>query len=222
MLENPLPKFDDRIASFERIGRLRQLNHARSGGLSIQRFRLDSMFACATCGDRWPVFVQPQLKIVRHRETGRTTETAIRSEERRLDQTQSSTDSKCTLEFTQEWVERIEVGLERLTSHEHSLSAAVKGSHAPLEISAGVQERITENLKLAHSVTSQTRRTTTQTVEYVLPAGKVTVITTFWKQLWQEYVCGVRLSGNDEIAWIPYRVAADVTFDQSVQHIHAN
>jgi len=221
ILENPLPKLDERIASFERIGRLRQLNHARSGGLSIQRFRLDSMFACATCGDRWPVFVQRELKIVGHRETDRTTETPIRSEERRLDHSQSSRDSKCTLEFTQEWVQRIDVSLEQLTSHEQSLSAAVKGSHAPFEISAGVQERITESLKVAHSVTSETRKTTTQTVEYVLPAGKVTVITTFWKQLWQEYEFGVRLSGNDDIAWIPYRVAADVTFDQSVQHLHA-
>jgi hypothetical protein len=108
------------------------------------------------------------------------------------------------------------------TSHEQNLSAAVKGSHAPLEVSAGIQERITESLKLAHSVTSETRRTTTQTVEYVLPAGKVTLITTFWKQLWQEYEFGVRLSSKDDIAWIPYRVAADVTFDQSVQHIHAD
>jgi hypothetical protein len=189
MLENPLPKFDERIASLERIGRLRQLNHARSGGLSIQRFRLDSMFACATCGDRWPVFVQPELKIVGQRETGRTIETLIRSEKRRLDQTQSSTDSTFTLESTQEWVERIEVGLEQLTSREQSLSANAKGSHGPLEISAGVQERITENHKLTHSVMSQARRTTTQTRTYELPAGKVTVITIFWKQVWHEYVC---------------------------------
>ena len=220
MLENPLPKLDERIASFERIGRLRQLNHARSGGLSIQRFRLDSMFACGTCGERWPVFVQPEFKVVGHREKGRT-ETPLGSEERRLDHTQSSRDSKCTLEFTREWVERIEVGSERLTSREQSLSATVKGSPGPLEISAGAQERITESLKSTHSVSSQTRRSTTQTVEYVLPAGQVTVITTFWKQLWQEYLCGLRLSGRDGVVWIPYRIAVDVTFDQAVQHIDA-
>ena len=77
MLENPLPRFDERIASFERIGRLRQANHTRSGGMTIRLFRRDSMFACDTCGDQWPVFTQPELKIVGHRETGRTTEAQV-------------------------------------------------------------------------------------------------------------------------------------------------
>src|SRR5690348_9757479 len=63
MLENPLSRFEDRLASIELVGRLRQFNHDRSGGLSIQRFRFDSMFACDTCGDQWPVFVQRELKI---------------------------------------------------------------------------------------------------------------------------------------------------------------
>ena len=220
ILENPLPKLDERIASFERIGRLRQLNHARSGGLSIQRFRRDSMFACGTCGDRWPVFVQPELKVVSYRETGRTV-TAMGSEERRLDRTQSSRDSKCTLEFTREWAVRIEVGSERLTSREQSLSATVKGSPGPLEISAGAQERIIESLKSTHSVTSETRRTTTQRVEEELPAGKVTVITTFWKQVWQEYVCDVRLPDRDGIVRIPYRIADEVIFDHVAEQLDA-
>ena len=218
MLENPLSKFEDRVASIELVGRLRQFNHDRSGGLSIQRFRFDSMFACDTCGDQWPVFVQRELKIIDYQKTG-LSQTSIGPEERRLDQTLSSTDSKCTLEFTHEWIERVEVGFEALTSREKTRSAGIKGSYSPLAISADIQQRITESLKLTHSVTSQTRKTSTQKVEYVLPAGKVTVIETCWKQVWQEYECHVRLPDRDKILSIPYRVAFDVTFDQEVEHI---
>jgi hypothetical protein len=218
MLENPLSKFEDRVASIELVGRLRQFNHDRSGGLSIQRFRFDSMFACDSCGDQWPVFVQRELKIIDYQKAG-LSQTSIGLDERRLDWTQSRTDSKYTLEFTHEWVKRVEVGFEALTSHEKTRSAGIKGSYSPLAINADIQHRITESLKFAHSVTSQTRKTSRQEVEYVFPAGKVTVIKTFWKQVWQEYECHVRLPDRDKILSIPYRVAFDVTFDQKVEHI---
>jgi hypothetical protein len=213
MLDNPLPRFDDRMASMQLVGRLRQFNHDRSGGLSIQRFRVDSMFACATCSERWPVFVQRELKVIDYQKTG-LSQTLIGPDVRRLDQTQS-----CTLEFTHEWVERIEFGSERQTSLQKTCSAGIKGTHGSLNISADIQQRITESLKVTHSLTSQTRRTTTHKLEHVLPAGKVTVIKIYWKQVWQEYECRVRLPDNDEIVPIPYRVAFDVVFDQEVEDI---
>lgn len=218
MLENPLSRFEDRLASIELVGRLRQFNHDRSGGLSIQRFRFDSMFACDTCGDQWPVFVQRELKIIDYQKTG-LSQTSIGLEKRRLDWTQSSADSTCTLEFKHEWMKRVEVGFESLTSREKTRSAGIKGSYGLLAMNAGIQQRITESLKLTHSVTSQTRKTSRQEVEYVFPAGKVTVIKTYWKQVWQKYECRVRLPDRDKIVSIPYRVAFDVTFDQEVEHI---
>jgi hypothetical protein len=218
MLEDPLYKSDDRIASIELFGRLRQFNHDRSGGLSIQRFRFDSMFACDVCDDRWPVFIQRELKILDYRVTG-LIETPIGTEERRLDWTRSKTDSTRTLTFTREWVDCVEVGWEQLTSRDQSRSAGVKGSHRPLEINVGIQQRITESLKETHSVKLQTKVATTQAVEYKLPAGKITVIRIFWKQVWEEHECRVRLPGNDEIVPIPYRVATKVASDEAVEHI---
>jgi hypothetical protein len=218
ILENPLPRFEDQMASVGIARRLRQLNHDHNGGLSIQRFRLDSMFACATCRGQWPVFVHPEPRIIDTRVTG-LSETPVGSEGRRQDQTRSSTNQKCTLEFSYEWAERIEVGFEQLRSQEDTRSASIKQSYHPVEISTGVQQRITESLKVHHSVSSETRTTSTQRNEYELPAGKLTVITIHWKQIWKECECRVRLPDDDSTVLIGYRVAHSMTFDQQVEHI---
>jgi hypothetical protein len=217
ILENPFPQLDDRVAALPRLGRLRQRNHDRSGGLVIERFRLDSVFACATCGDQWPVFVQPELIITGHRQTGLCA-TLIGTEERRLDRTQNSTDLTCELEFTYEWVRRIEVGFERLTSTETTRSAGVKARYGPAGISADIQQRITEGIRETCSLMTQATKTTVVTIPHELPAGKTTVITTSWKQLWQEHECRVRLPGRDGTVLIPYRIAFDLTFDQRAEY----
>ena len=221
ILENPFPPFDARVAALPRLGRLRQRNHDRSGGLIIQRFRLDSMFACATCGDQWPVFVRPGLRIIGDRETG-LRETPIGTEELRVDRSQDSTDLTLALQFRHEWVRRIEIGFERVSSAETTRSVRIKGAWGPAGISAGLQQRITEGLRAAHHFAAQTTKTTTVTIPHELPAGKITVITTHWKQVWQEHECQVRLPGDSETVRLPYRIAFDVTFSQRAEHLQAD
>jgi hypothetical protein len=218
ILENPFPQLDDQVAALPRLGRLRQRNHDRSGGLVIERFRLDSIFSCATCGDQWPVFAQPGLRIIGDQETG-LRETPIGTEELRIDRTQDSTDLTLALEFRHEWVRRIEIGSERLTSAETTRSAGIKGTYGPAELSAGLHQRITEGLKASHNFTAQATKTTTVTIPHELPAGKITVITTHWKQVWQEHECRVRLPGGGKTVQIPYRIAFDVTFSQRAEHL---
>ncbi|HEV8222344.1 MAG TPA: hypothetical protein VGQ05_18900 [Streptosporangiaceae bacterium] len=218
ILENPFPQLDDRVAALPRLGRLRQRNHDRSGGLVIERFRLDSMFSCATCRDQWPVFTQPGLRIIGDRETG-LRETPIGTQELRVDRRQDSTDVTLALEFRHEWVRRLEVGFERVTSAETTRSAGVKAAYGPAQLSAGLQHRITEGLKATYSFSTQATKTTTVTIPHELPARKITVITTHWKQVWQEHECQVRLPGDGETVRLPYRIAFDVTFDQRAEHL---
>lgn len=217
-LENPFPWLNGRTP-VELFGRLRQMNHDRSGGLSIIRFRADSSFTCCVCGGQWPVFVQQELKIVDHRETGLLSQTPIGSQERRLDHTHSLENSKMKLTFKRKWTERVEVGFERVKMREVTRFAGMKGSYGPLSASAEIKQRITDNLKETHSVVSETEKTTVHEREYELPAGQVTVITIHWKQVWRECECHVRFPGNEEIARIPYRVADDVVFDEEVKHL---
>jgi len=218
ILENPFPQLDDRMGALPRLGRLRQRNHDRSGGLVIQRFRMDSAFSCATCGDQWPVFVQPELTIVGDRATG-LCETPIGTEELRVDRRQDSTDQTLGLEFKHEWTRRIEIGFERVTSAELTLSAGVKGTWGPAGISAGLQQRITERLRTTCNFTTQATKTTRVTIPHELPAGKITVITTHWKQVWQEHECRVRLPGDGQTVRLPYRITWDVTLDQRAEHL---
>jgi hypothetical protein len=217
MLEHPVAALESMTASLEFLGRLRQANHERSGGLSIHRFRTDSMFGCKTCGDRWPVFVQPAVRVLNYRET-RLSRSSLGSEERRLDQTLSDTDSRWTMELSQEWVERIEIVWERLTVREQTVSASARLKRGGLEIGAAMQRRLMESLRSTHSLTSESKRISKQTVEYTLPARTLTVITTSWKQLWQEFECDVVLPSIDDVVQAPYRLAVDVTFDQQVEH----
>lgn len=217
-LEDPFPKLGGRVSSIELFGRLRQLNHDRSGGLSISRFRADSSFTCDVCGRQWPVFVQQELEIIDHRETG-LSQSPIGSEERRLDHTRSLNNSKMKLTFTRRWTERVEVTFEQATTTEKLRFAGIKGSFGPFSASAGTKQRITDNLKAVHSVMSETEKTATQEIEYELPAGKVTVITIHWKQVWRECECRVRLPDSGEIARIPYRVTDDVIFDNEFKQL---
>jgi hypothetical protein len=116
-------------------------------------------------------------------------------------------------------VRRLEIGFERVTSAETTRSAGVRGSYGPGQISASLQHRITESLKETYRFSTQSTKTTTMRIPHELPAGKVTVITTHWKQVWQEHECQVRLPGDGETVRIPYRLAFDVTLDQRAEHL---
>jgi hypothetical protein len=220
MLENPLPRFEEQLASLEVVDRLRRANHDRGGGLAIRAFRRDSSFACATCGDHWPVFAQRDVEVLSHRPTRRSL-TDLGVDERRLDQRGAAADSSITLDFAQEWTTRLEVGWERLAATERTSSAGVKGSWGPVDLSAGTRHRVTERLTSTHALTSETRRTARQTIECVLPARTVTVIRLFWKQCWQHFECDLLVPGSEARLSVPYRVAVDVTFDHEIRHLPA-
>lgn len=211
MLENPRVNLESTSHALQFIGRLRQANHDRMGGMSIHQFRVDSAFTCDLCGQRWSVFEQPHVQVVSDRPTGRT-QTQLGSDLRELDTAGATDHSKVVLTFSCEWMERIEVRWERLSSRESGLSASVKTGHGPFEVGAGAQTKVSESLSASHLKSSETKRVLVQSVELSLPPGRINRVRITWKQVWQEYECTLRITGVG-LATLPYRVAVEPSFD---------
>jgi hypothetical protein len=216
MLENPLSRPERDAEPVAALESLRRSNHERHGALVIKQFRVDSHFACGTCGGQWPVFERGEARVLNIRERDRF-ETPLTPEVIRHDQTAATTDAVWEVELSRGWNMRIDVDWEHAQTSQTTAKVGAKAKVLGVGLGADVQRQVTDSLKQRSSVSLEVQESRRYKTEYILPAGVITHIVIFWKQVWQRYEFSVRLP-DGLIVETTYSLPVDVRYDHEVRH----
>jgi len=221
-LNHPFPRMEHGHDSSPMLRGLRAKNDRIFGGISIERFRVDSEIECGICAERWPVFQGRASKFeIVDMHTIRTFTTPLVTETSRLDNSGGSVAARMSTDFEQAWTERIEVDWERATTTGTTTSTSLQGPIGAKDILVRrVDHRFEETLKNRIALTSEKQQKSGKTIEVTVPAGRVVLVTLEWKQVWSEVECKVRIDGDESrILLVPARHAFTVSVDQTTREL---
>lgn len=219
LLDFPMSRHEEKLRSITWLERLTRANQELVGAVSIPRFRLDSMIECSACGERWPVFYRRPVDVQIIREVSRRRfMTDLGTVEQTVDNSQGLVENKQTLGFEREWTHRMQWSWDRASAISATATVSAKATVHGVGVSADAQRRIEESVKSQLAFSSETKKTTRQTIDVVVPPRTVARVVLTWRQVWEEVECDVRWGADGTVVRVPYQLAIDVIVDHAVRH----
>ncbi|GAA4606493.1 hypothetical protein BJY16_005859 [Actinoplanes octamycinicus] len=213
LLENPTARFAGQpVPGFLR--RLRRLGDDVLGGVTVTRFRSDSVIACGPCGEEWPVFV-PALGgavQVRRERAVRIETTPLGEEVSTIDHSAVPVDSTVSVQISCGWTKSIEIEWGRTTTRTGTVR--VGASHGALSLS--LQRQVQESLNERHKISTQQAQTYATSVEVRVPAHAVAEVVTRWKQRWRVIEYDLWVPEGEEVT-VVCRLADGPSYDSALR-----
>ena len=193
LLEHPISKLEGRLESVRFLGRMRQANHDRFGGIHVERFRRDSEIECEECGGRWPVFFRRPLgfTITRVHEP--------KYFEKELHTTSEDMDGGPVDTIRRKMIRKtvaysFGVQQERVRTVRTGGSVSASAPLGPAKISARLNQEVTDAIKMNLSAMVHKELTVEHSLEVPVPAGQSVKLLITYVEQWREVVYEVAFS----------------------------